>query len=267
MRRGDEYRIGERQEQSFERAVDYYHRAARRNYAPAQYMMGIMYESGHGVPQSYKEAAKWYEKAFNQGYRRATSAMAFLWESGLGVKRSRSLAIEHYSTAAEGGDPVLRRRQDGDEREEAFARFVEEPVVAGEGRDGDADRPAGARMKRRRPVALREVDRPRVPHELRVRVRQQDALARRHPRLEPGRRLGRRRGRTARHRQTGGGAQDERRKNARHGGDCSGTEHRLQRGKGRGRIRAGRPFCRPFYHGTWQNECNIYGTFCIPENR
>ena len=104
MRRGDEYRIGERQEQSFERAVDYYHRAARRNYAPAQYMMGIMYESGHGVPQSYKEAAKWYEKAFNQGYRRATSAMAFLWESGLGVKRSRSLAIEHYSTAAEGGD-------------------------------------------------------------------------------------------------------------------------------------------------------------------
>ena len=76
MRRGDEYRIGERQEQSFERAVDYYHRAAHRNYAPAQYMMGIMYESGHGVPQSYKEAAKWYEKAFNQGYRRATSAMA-----------------------------------------------------------------------------------------------------------------------------------------------------------------------------------------------
>ena len=84
----------------------------------------------------------------------------------------------------EGRDPVLRRRQDRHQREEAFARLVEELVVAGERRDGDADRFARAGVKRRRPVPAREVDRSRVPRNLRGGVRERDAVARRHPRLE-----------------------------------------------------------------------------------
>lgn len=104
IRRGDDFRIGDREEQSFERALGFYRKAALKGDPRAQYLIGTMYESGHGVAQSYREAAKWYERSFNQGYKKATSAMAFIYESGLGAKRSRALAIEHYTTAAEGGD-------------------------------------------------------------------------------------------------------------------------------------------------------------------
>ena len=49
VRRGDDYRIGEREEQSFEQALQYYRKAASKGYPFAMYMVGTMYESGHGL--------------------------------------------------------------------------------------------------------------------------------------------------------------------------------------------------------------------------
>ena len=44
---------------------------AERGFAPAQSLVGLMYEKGRGVPQDYKTAVKWYRLAAEQGYANA----------------------------------------------------------------------------------------------------------------------------------------------------------------------------------------------------
>lgn len=40
---------------------------AENGYAPAQYNLGIIYDTGEGVPQNHAEAVKWYRIAAQQG--------------------------------------------------------------------------------------------------------------------------------------------------------------------------------------------------------
>ena len=60
-----------------------------------------------------------------------------------------------------------------------------------------------------------------------------------------------------------GGAKEEERENAGHGGDSGGTEHRLRRYRSGDGIRVGRPFRRPFYQKSRRGECNKYVTNSI----
>lgn len=49
-------------------AFGLYERAARYDYAEAQYQVAVMYEEGRGVLKDEKKAASWYEKAAGKGH-------------------------------------------------------------------------------------------------------------------------------------------------------------------------------------------------------
>ncbi|MBR0075085.1 MAG: sel1 repeat family protein, partial [Synergistaceae bacterium] len=55
-------------EQNFQEAVKWYHKAAERGYALAQYNLGEMYVYGKGVEQNITQAKKWFTLAAKQGF-------------------------------------------------------------------------------------------------------------------------------------------------------------------------------------------------------
>lgn len=65
------YRNGDGIQQSDEKAVEWYSKAAEQGNASAQCNLGYMYEEGRGVLQSNEKAKYWYTKAANQGERDA----------------------------------------------------------------------------------------------------------------------------------------------------------------------------------------------------
>ena len=52
---------------SYEKAAEWYLKAAEQGLARAQYNLGLMYKFGTGVEQSYEKAREWYQKAAEQG--------------------------------------------------------------------------------------------------------------------------------------------------------------------------------------------------------
>jgi hypothetical protein len=64
--------------QSYVAARMWYRKAADQDYAPAQYNLGVMYESGLGVAPDSSEAVRWYRLAVAQGYAPAKERLASL---------------------------------------------------------------------------------------------------------------------------------------------------------------------------------------------
>lgn len=72
------YSQGRGVEQSYDRALLWYRRAAKRRFADAQYNLGSMYLLGEGVLQSDSKARDWYAKAAAQGHEAAANNLANL---------------------------------------------------------------------------------------------------------------------------------------------------------------------------------------------
>ncbi len=78
--------------------------AAEKDYAAAQYKLGVCYDIGCGVAPDYATAAAWYRKAAEQGYADAQFNLACCYELGQGVEQSISQAVYWYRRAAQQGD-------------------------------------------------------------------------------------------------------------------------------------------------------------------
>lgn len=78
--------------------------AAEQGYAPAQDALGICYAKGLGVEKNPAEALKWYRLAAEQGYPRAQENVALAYRRGLGVEKNMEEALRWYRRAAEQGD-------------------------------------------------------------------------------------------------------------------------------------------------------------------
>ena len=61
--------------QSYEKAVEWFAKAAKQGHACAHYFLGIAYENGHGVKQSDSDAIRWYGMAAKQGMEVAQNAI------------------------------------------------------------------------------------------------------------------------------------------------------------------------------------------------
>ena len=61
------YELGCGVEQSDERALDWYMRAANQGHLTAKFAVGEAFEEARGVPQSDEEACLWYYKAAVEG--------------------------------------------------------------------------------------------------------------------------------------------------------------------------------------------------------
>jgi len=81
---------------------------AERGDAPAQALLGFMYEHGRGVAQDYVAAVYWYTCAAEQGHPTAQYLLALMYDKGHGVVRSDVLAYKWLNLAAAQAQPRVR---------------------------------------------------------------------------------------------------------------------------------------------------------------
>lgn len=74
---------------------------ADKGYRSAQTKMGWIYERGMGVPQDYQKALQWYEKAAANGAKNAPAHIGNMYEKGYGVKQDYAKAAEYYKRSIE----------------------------------------------------------------------------------------------------------------------------------------------------------------------
>ncbi|BCA53790.1 HcpA family protein [Nitrospira sp. KM1] len=84
-------------------AASWFRKAAEQNYAPAQAILGYLYERGDGVRTDPVEAAKWYRKAAEQGHDDGLFNMGRAYEHGIGLTKDLGQARTYYSKAAAAG--------------------------------------------------------------------------------------------------------------------------------------------------------------------
>jgi TPR repeat protein len=84
-------------------AVAWYWKAADHGHAEAQYTLGNAYYYGAGATRDYLNAANWYQRAADQGQSEAQYALGVLHDSGQGVPQDVSRAVYWYRKAAEQG--------------------------------------------------------------------------------------------------------------------------------------------------------------------
>jgi TPR repeat protein len=83
--------------------------AAKQGYAPAQYHLGEMYETGRGVPldrlqSTFAMANKWFRLAAKQGYAPAQLNLALNYAGGAGVPQDYAKSLKWTRLAAQQGN-------------------------------------------------------------------------------------------------------------------------------------------------------------------
>ncbi|MCG6202660.1 tetratricopeptide repeat protein [Psychromonas antarctica] len=63
--------------------------------------VGILYESGYGVKQNFKTAKEWFTKAEKHNYAPAQHSLGLIYYFGYGVKVNKQKALEYYIKSAE----------------------------------------------------------------------------------------------------------------------------------------------------------------------
>ena len=100
---GECYYYGRGITKDYDKAVTWYKKAAKTGYAAAQNNLGECYYFGDGVTENHAEAVKWYRKAAEQGYARAQNNLGECYDFGDGITRDHAEAVKWYLKAAEQG--------------------------------------------------------------------------------------------------------------------------------------------------------------------
>lgn len=91
--------------QNYRMAVQYYELAADQNSPDAQLNLALLYSTGNGVPQNHVKAAELYQKAANQKNTIAMRNLGLIYEKGQGVPQNYKKAAECYEAAVSEGSP------------------------------------------------------------------------------------------------------------------------------------------------------------------
>lgn len=89
-----------------ESALRWLRSSAAQHFAPAQFLLGYMYQHGRGVAADYTQAAENYRAAAQQGYAPAENNLGGLYQYGQGVAKDLSMALQWYRSAAQHGNPA-----------------------------------------------------------------------------------------------------------------------------------------------------------------
>ncbi|KAG2206409.1 hypothetical protein INT46_006959 [Mucor plumbeus] len=101
---GDLYREGYGAPRDFDRAFEWYTKAAANGDVLAKLNLGIMCEEGQGrILKDYKEAYIYYLQAAERNNTEATYRLGHLYQNGLGVQRDATQALLYYERAAKQG--------------------------------------------------------------------------------------------------------------------------------------------------------------------
>ena len=126
------------------RGFDDIRRAADMGYAPAQFTLGYMLETGTYTGGGLSDAVNWYRKAAEQGDRLAQWNLGRCYYTGTGVATDLDRAETWLKQAADQGDPfgqylLGRVKQDRSSYEQAarfFRRICPPGITAGTGEIG-----------------------------------------------------------------------------------------------------------------------------------
>ncbi len=103
---GDFYYYGIGCEEDIEKAVQYYTASAEKESPLGQYCLGYLYEMGNGVEQDINKAIELYTASADAGYGAGQSNLAYLYLTGKGVEQDYNKAFELYSKSAEQATPA-----------------------------------------------------------------------------------------------------------------------------------------------------------------
>ena len=101
---GERYYHGNGVEQNYQKALEWYERAASQGFEEAISSIGYMYSQGKGVRQNNEKAVEWYSKAANKGYAKGQFNLAVMYLDGRGVPKDIEKAKKLFASAAENGD-------------------------------------------------------------------------------------------------------------------------------------------------------------------
>lgn len=90
---GYNYQHGEGVDINYQKAFEYYSKAAEYNYRIAQFNLGELYELGLGVHQNDSEAINWYTKSALQNDKDAKNAIIRIYKEGRGKREDYNPVI------------------------------------------------------------------------------------------------------------------------------------------------------------------------------
>ena len=97
---GNTYYHGWGVARNYDKALEWYLKAAEQDYANAQYNAGSVYEH---IYHDYPKALKWYQKAANHNHSNAQNSIGTMFLQGKGVTKDHQTAINWFQKAVEQG--------------------------------------------------------------------------------------------------------------------------------------------------------------------
>ncbi|KAF9925376.1 hypothetical protein FBU30_004815 [Linnemannia zychae] len=98
---GDMYLNGHGVQRDYQKAMDWFLKAANGGDAVGQRKVGVLYGSGWGVEQNYQTSMEWYLKAAAQGNAQAECNIGIYYRYGYGVERDPFKAMEYFKKSAD----------------------------------------------------------------------------------------------------------------------------------------------------------------------
>lgn len=96
---GASYQSGINVDKNSEQAVNNYTKAADMKYAPALNQLGYMYFNGYGVDENVQKAVSYFKLAAAQNYAPAQVNLGYIYENGYGEDKDLKLAKQYYELA------------------------------------------------------------------------------------------------------------------------------------------------------------------------
>lgn len=90
---GTRYYSGERAEQNYSKATQYFRRAEAFGNVTAQYNLGVMYDNAYGVEHDEHKAFEYYKKSAEEGFPLGMFSLAEMFYGGQGCEKDDSKAV------------------------------------------------------------------------------------------------------------------------------------------------------------------------------
>jgi len=81
-------------------ATRWYRKAAEHNHAPSQHCLGWALQEGLGVPKNEQEAVQWYRRSAEQNHPQGQRNLGWMYAHGVGIVKDEREAIRWYMKAA-----------------------------------------------------------------------------------------------------------------------------------------------------------------------
>jgi TPR repeat protein/serine/threonine protein kinase len=100
---GEAYYRGEGKKQSFQRAADFYRKAAELGNRDSQYVLGYLLVENKTGANDRAQGVNWYRKAEAYGHLDARNSLALCYKKGVGIAKDEAKAVQLFRDAANAG--------------------------------------------------------------------------------------------------------------------------------------------------------------------